>query len=195
MITGIVLAAGRSERMGRTKALLEVGGRSFLAAAAGALRGGGCEEVVAVVRADADDVARAAEAVGAVVVRNGRPDAEPIDSLRLGLVSARADATGALVLPVDHPLVTAETVAHLVAAHRGTPDAVVRPVRDGRPGHPTLFPRTVWAALAQEPLPEGARSVVEAEGTRRVDVPVADPGVLVDIDTPELYRQHARGWA
>lgn len=193
MVVGIVLAAGRSERMGRTKALLDAGGRTFLRAAVDALRGGGCDPVVVVARADAGDVAREAELAGAVVVRNEREDAEQIDSLRLGLAAAGAAATAALVLPVDHPLVTAGTVTRLLAAHADAPAAVVRPTRDGQPGHPTLFPRGTWRALAEEPLPRGARTVVEAAGTRRVDVPVSDAGVLVDIDTPEVYRRHLGG--
>lgn len=189
-VGGVVLAAGRSERMGRTKALLDLEGRTFLAAAVEALRGGGCATVVVV--AAPGPVVAAAERTGARVVVNEALDAEQVDSLRLGL-TALEDAGAALVLPVDHPLVRRDTIHGLVAAWREHPEAVVRPVHGGSPGHPTLFPRAAWAALADPSLPRGARSVVESESVRTVDLPVDDPGVLADIDTPAAYRRHLGG--
>ena len=185
VVAGVVLAAGRSERMGEPKPLLEIDGRTFLQATVEALREGGCHPVVAVVASP--DAAFAARSAGAVIAQ-GRPEGEQIDSLRSGLDTAPDAAAAAVVLPVDHPRVRPGTVGTLIAAWRAEPDAVVRPVHDGRPGHPTVFPRRVWPALRDPGLEGGARSVVERE--RVVDVPVDDPGVLVDIDTPgDLERE------
>lgn len=197
-MAGVVLAAGRSRRMGTSKPLLDLGGRSFLRASVEALREGGCGRVVAVVAApDAGDEARAA---GAEVVE-GQPDGEQVDSLRAGLDALdRADRSGdgaapdaAVVLPVDHPLVRPDTVRALLAAASADPDALIRPIYHGRPGHPTVFPRAVWPALRDPTLPHGARSVVESSGTRTVDVEVEDPGVVADIDTPGAYQRHVGG--
>lgn len=184
---GIVLAAGRSRRMGAPKPLLDVGGRTFLKAAVEALRTGGCGSVIAVV-GDAGTRGEA-RAVGAVVVE-GRPDEEQVDSLRGALDHLPPGATGVVVLPVDHPLVRPSTVRALLEAAASDRDAIIRPVHEGRPGHPTLFPRSAWPALADRSLPHGARSVVESPGTRTVEVEVDDPGVLADIDTPLAYRRH-----
>lgn len=187
-IGGVVLAAGRSERMGEPKPLLEIDGRTFLQATVAALRDGGCRTVVAVVGSpNAAFAARSAEAA----IAQGHPDGEQIDSLRSGLDGLEEhdpDVDAAVVLPVDHPRVRPETVAALVDAWRSDPDAIVRPVHDGRPGHPTVFPRRTWPALRDPGLGHGARSVVESE--RTVDVPVDDPGVLVDIDTPDQLEDH-----
>lgn len=204
-VAGLVLAAGRSTRMGEPKPLLEIDGRTFLQATVEALREGGCEPVMAVIASP--DAAFAARSAGAAIAQ-GRPDAQQIDSLRSGLdaldaADGAADRApdravgGALdgrveavvVLPVDHPRVRPATIGTLISAWRAEPGAMVRPVHRGRPGHPTLFPRGVWSALRAPALPDGARSVVEAGPV--VDVPVDDPGVLVDIDTPADYRQHA----
>ena len=184
-VAGLVLAAGRSSRMGQPKPLLELEGRPFIEVAVEALRTGGCGELVAVV-ADAA-VGSAARAAGARVVE-GAPGGEQIDSLRRGLDRLGPAVEAAAVLPVDHPRVRASTVAALLAAWRADPTAVVRPVHEGRPGHPTIFPRRTWDALRDPNLGEGARSVVESELV--VDVPVDDPGVLIDIDTPDAYRRH-----
>jgi CTP:molybdopterin cytidylyltransferase MocA len=151
---GIVLAAGRSERMGRSKALLPTGDDSFLRAAVETLSAGGCDPVVVVT--GSEEAEAEAKSAGAEVVWNDARDAEQIDSLRLGL-SARAEAAfacaAAVVLPVDHPLVQVDTVRALIEAAGARPGAVVRPVLDGQPGHPTLFPRSVWARLLDPELP------------------------------------------
>ncbi len=178
--------------MGSPKPLLELRDGTFLGAAVASLARGGCDPVVAVV-SDPETAAEARHA-GALVV-TGDPDAEQVDSLRVGLQALPPEATAALVLPVDHPLVEASTVRALLDAAARDPGAVIRPVHGGRPGHPTLFPRLLWATLADPALSRGARSVVESPTTERVDVPVDDPGVVADIDTPEAYDQHVRGTA
>lgn len=185
-VAGVVLAGGRSSRMGRSKALLEVDGRSFLAACVRTLRDGGCAPVVVVVPPGASAEIEEAGRAGARAVETAEPGGEQVDSLRRGL-DALGGEGAAVVLPVDHPLVRPATVRALVDAAAGAAGAVVRPTVGGEPGHPTLFPRSIWAALRDPSLPRGARSVVEA--ARTVDVPVDDPGVLADIDTPEAYRR------
>jgi len=199
---GLVLAAGRSSRMGEPKALLELGGRTFLQACVETLWDGGCSSVTAVIASP--DAAFAARSAGASIAQ-GQPDGEQIDSLRSGLEELGDDVAAAVVLPVDHPRVRPATVATLLAAWReelesvgaagrGAVEAavpIVRPVHDGRPGHPTLFPHRVWPRLQDTRLSDGARSVVESE--QLVDVPVDDPGILVDIDTPaDLERERER---
>lgn len=187
-IVGIVLAAGRSQRMGQPKALLRLGEQSFVRATVETLSDGGCADVVVVVASD--DVEIEAHSAGARFAWNDDLDAEQVDSLRCGLEAADGVVSAAVVLPVDHPLVRPDTVAALLEAHRTNPSAIVRPVHEGRPGHPTLFPRALWPALLDPSLPDGARSVVDNPATTTVDLPIDDPGVLADIDTPEAYDRY-----
>ena len=191
-VAGIVLAAGRSARMGRSKPLLEIGGETFVARAVRSLREGGCAPVLVVMPAGDGAVAGAAREAGALVVDNPDPASEQIDSVRRGLEGVPATAGAAAVLPVDHPLVRPATVATLVARWREEPRRIVRPVHDGRPGHPTVFPRPAWEALRGD-LPRGARSVVEDPAHPCEDVAVEDPGVVADIDTPEAYARLTEG--
>lgn len=190
MVPGIVLAAGRSERMGREKALLEAGGESFLARTVTCLREGGCDRILVVVRAGAPRLEEAVESAGARVVRNDARRSQQIDSIRLGLHAAPSVSTAAIILPVDHPLIQPTTVARLIATHRAHPAAIVRPLLSGRPGHPTLFSRSVWPALSDPELPRGAESVVESPDVERIDIEVDDAGILADIDTPEAYERY-----
>ena len=190
-VAGIILAAGRSSRMGEPKALLCVGGGTFLDRAIDILMEGGCGPVVAVL--GPGEAARRpgeiARRKGAVPVENPRADAEQIDSLRVGLTHLPDDAEAAIVLPVDHPLAEARSVRELIRAFRASGLPIVRPVYDDRPGHPVLFARGLWTELAEPDLTDGAREVVHRHAEEIFDVAIGDRGVAVDIDTPEDYRR------
>lgn len=188
-VAGVVLAAGRSARMGRPKALLEIGDRTFLERAIGILERGGCSDVIAVlargeVEGRAGELARAH---GAKPVEN--PGGEQIESLRMGLAAVPADAAAAVVLPVDHPLADAGTVAALIGEYQATRAPIVRPVYRDRPGHPILLARVLWPELADPALEHGARDVIHRHAEEIHDVPIDDRGVTVDVDTPADYRR------
>ncbi len=138
MIAGIVLAAGRSRRMGEPKAFLRLDGRSFLERAVRALREGGCEDVVVVAGPREDDVSRqvaeTALALGARVAVNGAVGSEQVESLRIGLRAMREEAEAAVVSPVDVPGVAAECVAALLDEHRRTGGEIVVPASEGGTG-------------------------------------------------------------
>lgn len=192
MIGGIILAAGRSRRMGEPKALLPLDGRPFVARAIGTLREGGCETVAVVVgdqaQADARAIARAAREIGAGAVENAEPAAEQIDSLRVGLRAVGDHTEAVIVCPVDYPSVSASTVRALIAAFRRSAAPVVVPTYGRKHGHPVLFARRVFSELLSDPLPEGARTVVHAHASDLLEVPVDDAAILRDVDTPADYR-------
>lgn len=188
VVDGIVLSAGRSSRMGQPKPLLWIEGETFVEHAVRTLEGGGCREVVVVVNGETDRVPALAAAAGARYVVNEDLGSEQAESLRIGLEALEADCDAAAVLPVDQPLVSETTVAALVRAFGERAARVVRPVHDGEPGHPVLIARTIFAEFCAAELPRGAETVVERHSPN--DVPVSDPGAVIDIDTPEQYRRH-----
>jgi xanthine dehydrogenase accessory factor len=194
MIAGIVLAAGRSRRMGRPKALLPFQGGTLLSHAVAALRGGGCGEVIVVCGPAHDEtaaaaIARGAERLGARVAVNPADGSEQIDSLRAGILALSAESEAAMVLPVDVPGVDAAAVRSLAEAFlaRGAP--VVRAAHGVRHGHPVLFSRALFPELLQPSLPEGARTVIHrhADASETVDLPAS--AILDDVDTPDDYRR------
>ncbi len=187
-VAGVVLAAGRSRRMGRPKALLGTPD-TWIARSVTALREGGCDPVIAVVgplaESDFAAIAAAARDAGAAVAENALPKSEQIDSLRCGLRALPAAVVAAVVTPVDLPGIRGEDVARLVAAfHRVGGAPVVVPVFGGRHGHPVLFSREVFAQLLERDLPDGARGIVHAHAAALTEVPVDHPAVLEDVNTP-----------
>jgi len=193
IIDGLVLSAGRSRRMGRPKALLPIDEETFIERAIRVLIEGGCREVFAVVPADAPGVTRLAEQAGARIVVNPDVDSDQATSLRLGLEAVGDDADAVAVLPVDHPLISSETVLRLLSKYREARPAIVRPVYCGVPGHPGIFSRRLFPELLDPDLPEGAHTVIEAHRDEVVDVEVRDIGVTADIDSPDDYRRLVEG--
>ena len=187
-IAGIVLAAGRSARMGAPKPLLDLEGESFLARGIRVLREGGCDPVVVVVP-DGEAMGPMGAIVrthAARVIENPDPRAEQIDSLRLGLKAVET-AEAAVVLPVDVLVKEPEVVRALCEAWLEQRAPVARPVHGGRPGHPVLFARDTWDELMASDLEDGARDVVHRHLQEILEVEVGDSGVLIDINTPEEY--------
>ncbi len=186
----IVAAAGRSQRMGSPKALLDAGGSSVLARIVSSLGQGGAGPSRVAVGDLAGPVARAALEAGGTPILNPDPSPGPISSLQAGIRALPPAAEGVLWAPVDHPLFTADTVRALTHAFRRARPPLVVPTFTGRRGHPVLFARALFPELLSPDLAEGARTVVQRYLQGRLELPVDDPGILADIDTPEDYRRH-----
>ena len=197
-IPAIVLAAGRSLRMGRPKGLLPhpASGLTLVAHVTNVLRDGGASPVAVVTGAHHAALAPIVEAAGAACLFNARHDAGQLASLQRAIAWARgvAAASWALVTLVDLPGISAETVRDLIAASRHTPARAVRPLHAGRHGHPVLWHASTWPLLDDADEEMGARQVIRELAARGevLDVPVADPGVLRDLDTPEDYDDFVR---
>ena len=188
-VAGIVPCAGASRRMGRSKALLELEGRTFVRRVVEALAGGGCAPVLVVVRPGDDDEARAAREAGATVLENPNPGEGPITSLRLALDHLDPEIDAVAFCPVDHPLLKADTVQTLLSAAEGGEAPLALPVHEGERGHPGVFGRALFDELLDPELEGGARTVVHRHLDEALLVEVEDPGVVTDIDTPEGYRE------
>lgn len=190
MIAGIVLAAGRGERIGQPKAWLRTDreGQCFLGRACDLLAAAGASPIVCVIAHGGEDRVRQA-APEAVVVVNQNPEAGQLSSLQLGLRAAADFAPeAAVVLPVDVPLVTAATVRALLDRWRESRPPVVRPVsRDGRHGHPVVFSSVLFDQLSAADPSTGAKPIVRAYVTAAGDLLIEDEGAFFDVDTVDDY--------
>lgn len=165
---GLVLAAGRGERMGQPKATLEVNGKTAAWRSAELLLEAGIKRVVVAVREPLD------LPDGAECYVVPRPDGEAIDTIRQ---ARRHIGPGAIaLLPVDCQAVRVDTVRQLIQAYK---PPFIKPTHQGRGGHPVLFDISLI----------GVKTLREALGEYRgICLEVDDPGVLSNWNTPEEAR-------
>ena len=180
--------------MGRPKALLPTGvnGPSFVQKIADTLRAAGIEDVLVIGRPEDDALQAEVLRLGTNVrfVVNAHADEGQLSSLITGLNVVDHPGTRAIVVtPVDVPLVSSETVATLLAAFARTHAPIVRATHSGRHGHPVLFSRGVFNELRRANPTQGAKAVLRARAAEILDVEVADPAVIVDVDSREDYER------
>jgi CTP:molybdopterin cytidylyltransferase MocA len=181
-VAGLILAGGRGERYGVPKAFATLPDeRTFLSACLEALTAGGAAPVVATVPPGTE--AQAAR-FGAELTTIALP-ADGLDmfaSLRLGLGRLSRDGLwrAVIVLPVDHPLIAAETVQALADTHAVAAIATYR----GKHGHPVLLSRSLADGIVSgASLGPTLREVLR--GVERTDVNVDDAGVIANCNSPE----------
>jgi CTP:molybdopterin cytidylyltransferase MocA len=178
-VSAVVLAAGAGSRMGTPKAEIVVDGRRLVVRAVTAMAHGGCDEVVAVVRADTAPVD------GARVVVNPAPERGMRSSLVLGLAAVSGD--GVAVLLVDTPGIEADSIEAVLNRWRAEPERIAVASFAGRRGHPIVMAAEHWqAAMVLAGADEGARRYLDLNPHLVDDV--AAPGNPVDLDVPGDLR-------
>jgi len=182
-VAGLVLAAGAGRRLGRAKALVEVGGELLVDRAARVLAEGGCDPVVVVLGAQAADVVAAAALDHAIVVVNDGWDDGMGSSLRCGLAAvAENGATAAVVLLVDQPHVGPDHVRRLLDRRAEAPAVVAS--YGGEPRNPALLSASIWPEVCALAVGDvGARAWIRAHPEQVAGVACDDLGGDIDIDT------------
>ena len=194
MIAGVILAAGRSTRMGRSKALLIApGGLTFVARLVDTLIAGGVDTPFIVGRPDDEALRTEIESLDSRARWIENPDADAggqLSSVLAGLRKAdRPGIRALMVVPVDAPMITVATVATLIRVLNTTGAPIVRPRYQGRNGHPVVFSRAVFDELRRADPAVGAKAVLRDHRDAIVNVDVDDAGVAGDVDTPEDYEK------
>ncbi|MDQ6818016.1 MAG: nucleotidyltransferase family protein [Actinomycetota bacterium] len=184
-VTGLVLAAGGSRRLGRPKQLLPFGAATLLDHVMQVARSCGFDQLLCVLGAGADDVRAAVDLSGAQVVENihfGEGCSSSI-AAAVGAVNERSDV---LVLMLgDQPGVSVSTVSKLLAGRGDAPLAACA-YTDGR-GHPLAFARSVFGELAALHGDKGVWKLLDRHAAEVVDVPVDGP-IPRDVDTLDEYE-------
>lgn len=181
MIAGLVLAAGGARRFGAPKQLAKLDGRPLLEHALAAMTSAPLDHVVVVLGAHAEAIARRVDLHGAEPVVCEGWAAGQAASLRAGL-AAVPDAEAVAVALGDQPLLSSRAVARVLAAREPGVEAI-RASYEGRPGHPVVLERALFARLARLTGDAGARELLAEASVRDVDCDGL--GRPDDVDTPE----------
>ena len=185
-VAAVILAAGRSTRMGaRNKLLAPVDGRPMVAHVAAHVRASRAEAMVAVVGHEAEAVRAALAPFGAMTVVDNPDYAAGLStSLKAGIAALPDDMDAALVCLGDMPRVRTATLDTLIAALSPDDDRLIcAPTFQGKRGNPVLWHRRFFPDLMAIAGDKGAKELIDRHGDTLVEVAVDDPGILLDVDT------------
>ena len=196
----ILLAAGKSSRMGFPKMALPVGGvpliRRMVELFSMALHKFSQAiswEIVVVTGCHAAETEQLLQGADARCVFNPRYDLDMAVSVKTGAAALDGPRDFVLVLPADHPWIRGETVERLLAAVLSAPgDRIFLPVQGGRRGHPLVLPGAAVPAMLASPPGWTLRDLVRGGAYPLVEIEVDDPGIWADVDRPEDLDVAAR---
>jgi molybdenum cofactor cytidylyltransferase len=190
MITAIILAAGESKRMGQPKMLLPWGNDTVLSHVIKLFQEAGLEDILVITGGAKDQVEKAIAPLKVRTIFNKQfADGEMLTSIQCG-ISALARQTQAVLIGLgDQPQVQAGSVRMVCDAYRKSKSQIVVPSFNMRRGHPWLVERSLWNDFMDIKSPQSPRDFLNTHNEKIQYVPVEDPGILADLDTPEDYQR------
>lgn len=191
-LAAVVLAAGRSARMGEAKQLLRVGMCAMLARTLERVHSSRVDEVVLVLGFMAEAIRRELPAAllnGLRIVINEHYQSGMASSLRAGLAAVTSTSDAALIVLADQPFVRPETMDRIVERYRESNAEIAIPFYRGSRGNPVLLDRSVFAEAMRLEGDVGCRAIFANHRDKIVEVDVDDAGILADIDSREDYER------
>lgn len=195
VITAIVLAAGGSSRMGEPKPLVSLGGQPLLSRVLSSIAGSKVDETVVVLGSASERVRGEVPLNGARAVENPKFADGMSTSLRAGVAALAPEAEAFFVVLGDEPFVRSETFDALIAARDRTHARIVLPVYEGVRGNPVLIDRSLADEVEELVGDRGCRALRLRHPEETAEIPVDDPGVVIDLDTPDDVRRAREAFA
>ena len=187
-IPGIILAAGKSQRMGKNKLLLMFRGKPILQHVIYAAQCSSLSPLILVLGTNSDALQSQIDSGSSIVVEN--PDfADGYgSSLQAGLQKLRKPCAGAMFLLGDQPLLRTKTIEKLIAAFQKEPKRWVAPSWNGQRGNPVITPASWFDKIFALTGDIGPREHLKDPAANLNLINVDDRGVVFDIDSPEDYQ-------
>ena len=179
--------------MGAFKPLLPFGSTTVIERVIATIREAGVETVSVVVGWQADRLIPVLERSGVPWVMNERFAEGMYCSVQTGVQSLPAGVAAFFLLPGDMPLVRSATLTRLIAEWDARRCGIIYPRYKGRRGHPPLIAGTYLPEILGEAPAGGLRELLARHAEDARNIEVADPGILVDLDTPDDYQESLRG--
>jgi molybdenum cofactor cytidylyltransferase len=189
-VGAVVLAAGLSKRMGRPKMLLPWGETTIIGQVVKVLSAGGASPVIVVTGGTQAEVAMALADLSARLVHNPQyANGEMLESRQTGIKTLPPEVDACLVALGDQPQIEEQVVRAILAANEGGYSMILVPSYIMRRGHPWLVRRDLWPDLLRLTPPATARDFLLGHAGAIQYLELDRPSVLLDLDTPEDYRQ------
>lgn len=190
-VSALLLAAGRSSRSGTSHKLLsKVDDRTVVEHSATVINDAGIHSVTVVTGDSSDKIEALFSSATLKFIHNPQFADGMGTSLAVGVQQLDDSVEFALVYLGDMPFVQSSTIkALLQAASGGSASAIYIPTFNGKRGHPVLWGKNHFGALRQLSGDVGGREIIRENNEKIVEVEVNDPGILIDLDTPEMLNQ------
>lgn len=188
-IPGIILAAGRSLRMGKNKLLLNFHGKPILQHVIDAAQHSSLSPLILVLGSNSDVIRSQINPGTAFIVDNPDVICGYGSSLQVGLNALNKPCAGAMFLLGDQPLLTTQTIEKLIVAFQKEPERWVAPSWEGERGNPVITPASWFDRIFALDGDTGPREHLKDPAANLKLINVDDRGVIFDIDTPEDYEQ------
>ena len=197
MVTGVILAAGRGERMGEPKQLLPLGGKPMVWHVATAACLADFDEVILITGAYGTIVQQALQDLPLQVIHNADWAQGQSTSVKKAVYSIKAEEQAVVFLLADQPLVDVSLMNELIKVYhkKDTKASIIIPRALNKPGNPVLFDLGIWrSALLQLSGDEGARQIIRQYPAAIYYLELLDGQTFLDVDTPAEYKKMQEIW-
>lgn len=186
MFSLVILAAGKSERFGENKMLVNVLGEPLIRRVVKNALNSQVDEVIVVLGYMAEEIEKVLRDLPCKTVLNENFEEGMSSSIKMGLSKASRNAEAVLILPGDYPLVTAEDINKVISTFKETKAEIVIASYKGKPGHPILFSQKLFDEIKEiREEGQGLKAIVRRHRKNIILAETSSPGVLVDVDTKE----------
>lgn len=190
-ICGLILAAGKSQRMGSVKPVLKINGVSVIDLTTQMLKNAGITDIFTVLGCHRDVILEGYAAKDTVTVVDN-PDYEQgmLSSVKAGVraMTEKGSYDAFVMVPADCPAISPDTVKQVIDSFYGE-NKIVKPDYHGKGGHPVLFSMEYADEIINNDFAEGLRTLIRSHNENFVRIAVEDANCLLDMDTPENYRE------
>lgn len=187
MISAIILAAGKSARMGQNKLLMKWGDVTVLEKVIQTIQGSGIEDIVVVTSNELRDAKITNHELRITINQTNH---EMLSSLQLGLQNQKAASEATIICLGDQPQIESRSVRAVCEAYQKSKSNLVVPSYQNRRGHPWLVAKPLWNEILNMKENQTPRDFLNAHANEIEYVNVDTPTILQDLDTPEDYLKY-----
>lgn len=183
MITGIIMASGFSNRMGKDKLLIEINGKKIIEWVIIALKDSNLDEIILVYRTE--EIKKIGESYGIKTVFNPNAHLGQSQSVIHGVSKSKGDCY--MFFVGDQPFISTKLINDLIEEHKKNPIKIVIPYYQDKINMPILFPADFKEDLLKVTGDKGGREIIQKNPSRIKKVEIQDKSLIIDIDTIEDY--------
>jgi molybdenum cofactor cytidylyltransferase len=182
-LSALILAAGKGSRIGKPKLMLEFKEKSFLSIIADNLKEAGIKNIFCVVSSEFFNWA-AGNVKGVNYTVNPNPENGMISSVQIGLKET-GNCDGVIIIPVDHPFVSTDTMKLLIESFCNNPDCLIKPIFKNVSGHPIIIPPELSKNILSSGINKTLDVVIKESFVKKIGINTDDSGVIKNINTTE----------